>query len=388
MTALISYSLRNLRARKVTNLLTATGMGLVVFVFTCVLMLDAGLHASLVTTGRYDNAVVTRRSAGSEVQSQIDRSQVRVVEVQPEIATGASGMPMISKETVVLIALTKRGSNAPTNVTVRGMSEAGITLRPQAAIVQGRMFTLGASEIVVGRSIAERFDGATPERTLRFGLRDWTVVGVFDSGGSGFDSEIWGDAEQLMQSFRREAFSSVIIRLNDNWAFETLKKRLESDPRLTIEVKRERRFYEEQSELLSNFIRILGVTLSVVFSFGAMIGAMITMYSAVANRVAEIGSLRALGFRRSSVLCAFLVEGVALSLIGWVAGLAMAALMQMVQISTLNWQTLTELAFRFTLTPPIIAVSLVFALAMGVIGAFLPALKASRLQIVEALRTA
>ena len=388
MTALISYSLRNLRARKVTNLLTATGMGLVVFVFTCVLMLDAGLHASLVTTGRYDNAVVTRRSAGSEVQSQIDRSQVRVVEVQPEIATGASGMPMISKETVVLIALTKRGSNAPTNVTVRGMSEAGITLRPQAAIVQGRMFTLGTSEIVVGRSIAERFDGATPERTLRFGLRDWTVVGVFDSGGSGFDSEIWGDAEQLMQSFRREAFSSVIVRLNDNWAFETLKKRLESDPRLTIEVKRERRFYEEQSELLSNFIRILGVTLSVVFSFGAMIGAMITMYSAVANRVAEIGSLRALGFRRSSVLCAFLVEGVALSLIGWVAGLAMAALMQMVQISTLNWQTLTELAFRFTLTPPIIAMSLVFALAMGVIGAFLPALKASRLQIVEALRTA
>jgi len=247
---------------------------------------------------------------------------------------------------------------------------------------------LGTSELVVGSSIAKRFDGATLGSTLRFGLRDWTVVGVFDSGGSGFDSEIWGDAEQLMQSFRRVAFSSVVVRLNDSQAFETLKERLESDPRLTVEVKRETRFYEEQSELLSNFIRILGVTLSVVFSFGAMIGAMITMYSAVANRVAEIGSLRALGFRRSSVLCAFLVEGLGLSLIGWVAGLSMAALMQMVQISTLNWQTLTELAFRFTLTPPIIAMSLVFALAMGVIGAFLPALKASRLQIVEALRTA
>jgi ABC-type lipoprotein release transport system permease subunit len=386
MTALISYSLRNLRARKVTNLLTAAGMGLVVFVFTCVLMLDAGLHASLVTTGRSDNAVVTRRSAGSEVQSQVDRSQVRVIEMQPEIAIGASGMPMISKETVVLIALTKRGSSAPTNVTVRGMSEAGIALRPQAAIVQGRVFTLGTSEIVVGRSIAERFGGTTPGSTLRFGLRDWTVVGVFDSGGSGFDSEIWGDAEQVMQSFRREAFSSVIMRLNDTGTFETLKERLQGDPKLTVDVKRERRFYEEQSELLSNFIRILGVTLSIVFSFGATIGAMITMYSAVANRVAEIGSLRALGFRRSSVLCAFLVEGVGLSLIGWMAGLAMAALMQMAQISTLNWQTLTELAFRFTLTPPIIAMSLVFALAMGVIGAFLPALKASRLQIVEALR--
>src|SRR5215510_5382260 len=315
MMVLISYSLRNLRARKVTNLLTAAGMGLVVFVFTCVLMLDAGLHASLVTTGRYDNAVVTRRSAGSEVQSQVDRRQVRVIEVQPEIAADASGMLMLSKETVVLIALTKRGSAAPTNVTVRGMSQAGVTLRPQAAIVQGRRFTLGTSELVVGRSIAERFDGATPGRTLRFGLRDWTVVGVFDSGGSGFDSEIWGDAEQLMQSFRREAFSSVLARLTDPAQLDTLKRRLEADPRLTVEVKREQRFYEEQSELLSNFIRILGLALSVVFSLGAMIGAMITLHTAVANRVAEIGALRALGFRRSSILTAFLLEGMGISVI-------------------------------------------------------------------------
>jgi len=384
----LRYSARNLWARKLTTALTAGGMALVVFVFAAVMMLDAGLKQTLVATGQPDNILVTRRSSGTEIQSGVDRTQAAIVESQPEIAIGPGGVSMASKEVVVLIAQPKRDTGVPTNVTVRGVGAQGLALRPQVRVISGRMFRPGSAEIVVGRSIGERFDGTGIGESLRFGGRDWTVVGVFDGGGSAFDSEIWGDGEQMIQAFRRQAFSSVAARLADPARFDELKRRLESDPRLTLDVKRERTFYEEQSEVMSNFISYLGLTLSVIFSVGAMIGAMITMYSAVANRTAEIGALRALGFRRGSILLAFLAEALFLALIGWIVGLALASGMQLVQISTMNWQSFSELAFRFTLTPVIVLKSLVFALAMGLAGGFLPAVRAARLKIVDALRAA
>ena len=384
----LRYSARNLWARKLTTALTAGGMALVVFVFAAVMMLDAGLKQTLVATGQPDNILVTRRSSGTEIQSGVDRTQAAIVESQPEIAIGPGGVSMASKEVVVLIAQPKRDTGVPTNVTVRGVGAEGMALRPQVRVISGRMFRPGSAEIVVGRSIGERFDGTGIGESLRFGGRDWTVVGVFDGGGSAFDSEIWGDGEQMIQAFRRQAFSSVAARLADPARFDELKRRLESDPRLTLDVKRERTFYEEQSEVMSNFISYLGLTLSVIFSVGAMIGAMITMYSAVANRTAEIGALRALGFRRGSILLAFLAEALFLALIGWIVGLALASGMQLVQISTMNWQSFSELAFRFTLTPVIVLKSLVFALAMGLAGGFLPAVRAARLKIVDALRAA
>jgi len=377
----VAYSLRNLWTRKLTTALTAGGMALVVFVFAAVLMLDAGLRQALVSTGQADNIVVTRRSAGSEVQSGVERTQAALVEAQPEVAVA-------SKETVVLIAQPKRGTRAVSNITVRGLSPAGIGLRPQVRLSAGRMFRPGSTEIVAGRSIAERFAGVGLGERLRFAARDWLVVGVFDSGGSGFDSEIWGDVDQMMQSFRRQAYSSVIARLADSTGFDRLKQRLESDPRLTVDVKRERQFYEEQSAALSGFISILGLTLSVIFSIGAMIGAMITMYAAVAGRTGEIGALRALGFRRRAILVAFLAEALLLAALGWAFGLALASLMQLVQISTMNWQSFGELAFSFTLTPKIVLQSLAFAAAMGFAGGVLPALRAARLSIVDALRAA
>jgi ABC-type antimicrobial peptide transport system permease subunit len=384
----LAYSLRNLWTRKLTTVLTAGGMALVVFVYAAVLMLDAGLRETLVSTGRDDNIVVTRRSAGTEIQSAVERQQAAVVESQPGIALGPGGTPLVSKETVVLIAQPKRDTGVPTNVTVRGIGAEGLQLRPQVRVVSGRLFRPGSTEIVVGKGVYDRFEGVGLGERLRFGAREWTVVGVFDGGGSAFDSEIWGDGEQMMQSFRRNAFSSVIARLADPGAFDVLKARLEADPRLTVDVKRERAFYEEQSAALSNFISYLGLTLSVIFSIGAMIGAMITMYAAVANRTGEIGTLRALGFRRGAVLAAFLAEALALGLVGWVIGLAFASLMQLVQISTLNWQSFAELAFRFTLTPKIVLQSLAFALAMALAGGVLPAVRAARLKIVDALRAA
>lgn len=383
-----SYTAKNLMARKVTTVLTAAGMALVVFVFAAVLMLQEGLKKTLVDTGSPDNVVVTRRSSGTEVQSGIDRAQAAVVESQPEIAYGPDGRARVSKEMVVLITLQKRDSDKPSNVIIRGLAAQGRDLRPQVSIAQGRMFRPGSSEIIAGRSIAERFRGAGVGEQLRFAMRDWVVVGTFDANKSGFDSEIWGDVEQLMQAFRRPVFSSLILKLSDSAQFDNLKLRLESDPRLTVEAKRESVFYAEQSEVLANFIGYLGLTLSVIFSIGATIGAMITMYASVASRTAEIGTLRALGFRSSGILAVFLLEALLLGLVGGIIGLVLASFMQFLTISTMNWQSFAELAFSFTLNPAIVAKSLGFALFMGLLGGFLPAVRASRLNIVDALRAA
>ena len=388
MSVPFAYSVRNLATRRLTTALTVAGMALVVFVFATVLMLEAGLRKTLVETGSYDNVIVTRRSAGAEIQSAIDRQQAGVVETEPEVALDARGERLVSKETVVLISLNKRGSTKPSNVVIRGIGAQGMALRPAVRLVAGRMFRPGSSEIIAGRSIGERFTGAGIGERLRFGMREWVVVGHFDAGGSGFDSEIWGDAEQLIQAFRRTMYSSLLLRLTDANAFDALKARVEADPRLTVEAKRETQFYAEQSEALATFIRILGMTLSIIFSSGAIIGAMITMYAAVANRTAEIGTLRALGFRGRSILWAFLLESLLMGAIGGALGLALASLMQWVSFSTMNFQTFAELAFSFTLNARIVAQSMLFALVMGLLGGFLPAVRAARLRIVDALRAA
>jgi ABC-type antimicrobial peptide transport system permease subunit len=244
----------------------------------------------------------------------------------------------------------------------------------------------GSTEILAGRSIARRFAGAGIGEHLRFAMRDWTVVGIFDAGSTGFSSEIWGDADQLMQSFRRPVYSSVTFKLRDSTAFDGLKQRLESDPRLTVEAKRETKYYLDQSEAMAKFLRILGLTLTIIFSLGAVIGAMITMYAAVANRVTEIGTLRAIGFQRGSILAAFVLESLFLGLLGGILGIFAASFMQLITISTMNWQSFAELAFSFALTPGIMVKSLLFSLGMGLVGGILPAFRAARLGIVEALR--
>ncbi|HMV53261.1 MAG TPA: ABC transporter permease [Rhodocyclaceae bacterium] len=384
----LSYSLRNLWTRRLTTVLTAGGMALVVFVYAAVLMLDEGLKKTLVDTGSYDNVVAIRKGAGTEVQSGVERAQAALVESQPQVALGAGGRPLASKEAVVLISLPKRGTGKVSNVLVRGVGEMGLALRPQVRLVAGRMFRPGAAEVVAGRSIAERFEGGGVGETLRFGGREWTVVGIFDAGKSGFDSEVWGDADLMMPSFRRVVYSSVIVRLAQADQFDALRDAIEADPRIKLELKRERQFYADQSEALSRFLRILGITLSVIFSIGAIIGAMITMYAAVANRTGEIGTLRAIGFRKSAVMLAFLAESLFLALLGGIVGLVLASFMQLYTISTMNWQSFAELAFSFRLTPAIVVESLLFSLIMGLVGGFLPAARAARMNITEALRSA
>ncbi len=384
----LHYIARNLWVRRLTTVLTAGGMALVVFVFAAVLMLDAGLKATLVATGSDSNVLFIRKGAETEIQSGVARDQAALIESLPQVARGADGAALASREVVVLNSLPKAGTGKRTNVPIRGVTARGLQLRPQVRLLSGRFFRPGANEIIVGAQVARQFAGVEIGQALSFAQRSWTIVGVFDAGRTAFDSELWGDAEQLMQAFRRTSPSSVIARLTAPDSFDVLTAAVAAEPRLQVEVKREKKFYEDQSRALSNFISVLGITLSVIFSLGAIIGAAITMYAAVATRTAEIGTLRALGFQRRAVLIAFLLESLLLAFAGGIAGLFAASFLQAITISTTNFQSFSELAFSFALTPHIVLNSLVFALVMGLIGGVLPALKASRMKIVDSLRAA
>ncbi len=380
----LHYSLRNLWVRRVTTLLTASGMALVVFVFATALMLDAGLKRTLVATGEPDNVIITRKGSTTEVQSAVDRAQAALVGSLPEVAV--IGEPLVSREVVMLISLPKRANGKISNALIRGMEQTGVTLRRNVRLIQGRMFRPGSNEIVVGKAVHVQFAGVEVGEMLSFGGRQWQVVGVMDGGKSGFDSEIWGDVDSLMQSFRRNSYASVVMRLTDPQRFDGLVQRLAEDPRITLSAQREADYYAEQSAGLSRFIQILGLTLAGIFSIGAIIGATITMQAAVASRTAEIGTLRALGFQRQAILIAFLAESVALAVVGGVIGLLLASAMQWVEFSTTNFQSFSELAFGFELSWGITLGALVFAVGMGVAGGMVPAVRAARIGIVEALR--
>jgi len=382
----LSYSIRSLWTRRLTTFLTASGMALVVFVFAAVLMLAEGLQKTLVQTGSHDNAIVLRKGATGEVDSSIERDRAAVIETLPGVAVTGNGEALLAKETVILITLPKKGGGS-SNVTIRGIGRASLPLRRQVRLSQGRMPRFGTPEMIVGESLLRRFEGLAVGGPLPGRQKGWRIVGAMDTGNTAFASEIWADADQVMQAFRRPAYSVVILRLAGPGSFDRVKSAVENDPRLTLQVKRETAFYLEQSEIMAKFLRILGITLTVIFSLGAVIGAMITMYSSVATRTAEIGTLRALGFQRRDILAGFLVESLALGIGGGLMGLFFASFMQLLTISTVNFQTFSELAFTFSLTPEIFFQSLLFAVVMGLAGGVLPALRASRMNIVESLRT-
>jgi putative ABC transport system permease protein len=384
----LSYTLRNLWNHKVTSFLTLFGVMLVVFVFAAVLMLADGLLKTLVSTGADDNAIIIRKASQTEVTSVIFRGQSDIISTYPEIKTGADNLPMFTNELYVLISGQKRETGDNSNIVVRGVTEHSMELRPHVKLMEGRMWKPGTAEIIAGKSVAKRFKNCGLGETMRFGSREWTVVGIFDAGGSAFDSEIWGDIEQLMDAFRRPVYSSLTFKLTDPTQYEIVKQRIDGDRRLSLDVKREKEYYTEQSRATTSFIKIVGVVICVVFSFGAIIGAMITMYAAVANRTKEIGTLRSLGFSRLAILNAFLFEAIFISVLGGVLGLVAASFLHLMQISTLNFNTFSELAFNFSLNLQTIIASLIFALLMGLVGGFLPAVRASRLKIVDALRAA
>ncbi|MFA6223455.1 MAG: FtsX-like permease family protein [Desulfomonilaceae bacterium] len=382
----IYYSIRNLYNRKITTLLTAGGMALVTFVFSAVMMLASGLEQTLVDTGSPENVIVLRGGAETEVSSSIERAQADVVTSQPEVIYDSRGDPVAAKETLVLVTLPKRGTGNPTNVVVRGTGTHSMELRSQIKIVSGRVPNPGTHEVMVGQNIANSIKSAALGDNLKFAMVGWKVVGIFNAGNTAFDSEVWAEADQLMAAFRRNSYSAVIMKVPGQGNFMKLKKRIESDPRLSAQVKREIAFYKEQSEMMSKFIKLLGFAMTLFFSLGAILGAMVTMYAAVANRTREIGTLRAIGFSRVNILLAFLSESLFLGFLGGLIGILSSSGLQFFTISTLNWETFSEIAFSFRLTPEITVKSISFAIAMGLLGGFAPAWRAAGLKIVDALR--
>jgi putative ABC transport system permease protein len=382
----IRYNLGNLAARRLSTGLTALGIALVTWIFVFTLALAAGFEAALQRTGSPENAIVIRRGGSAELTSIVSRPEAEIVKAEPEVARAPDGQPLASAELLVVINTPRRGSGAPANVTVRGVTPRSLALRPGIRLEEGRFFRPGLNEIVVGSLIAKRFRHCGYGDTLHFSGRDWKVVGVLDGRGTAVDSEIWGDVELFMQVFDRPVFQSVTLRLNDPSHLDALARRIDADPRLALQVKREDVFYRDQAGPLGTLLRFLGLFITSILSLGAVFGALNTMYAAVGARTKEIGTLLALGFSRGAVLASFLLESVLLALLGGAVGCVLALPVNGITAGTSH--DFSELAFRFTVTPTILLLGLGFAALMGLLGGFFPARKAASRRIVEALREA
>jgi len=385
----ISYNVRSLLQRPLSTATTAVGVGLTVAIFIGSLALAAGFQAALKRSGSSQNAIILRKGADSELTSGVTLDAASILRAHPEVAIGPDGRAMASADMVVLTNQPRLGQAGSSNVTVRGVDAAFERFRPEVKIVDGRRFAPGSDEIIASRRIARRFAGFAIGDRVTFGQRTFNVVGHFDAAGSAYDSEVWGDHTVLMPALGRQgAFSSVTVRLRDPERFDAVKADLERDPRLGIQVQREDQYYANQSELLANVIRVMGTLITVIMAFGAMFGAMNTMYAAVGARTREIATLLVLGFSPIAIMLSFMIESVCLALIGGVVGCLLALPINGIVTSTTNFSTFSELAFAFRVTPEAIVAGLVFAAIMGVVGGFLPALRAARQPIAASLRGA
>jgi len=363
------YNLRSIGQRPVSTAMTALGVSLVVAVFVAMLALANGFRAALVKTGLPGNVIVLRRGAASEMESGISRA----------------GRPLVSPEVFVVINIPRAVGEGVNNVVARGVNDEAFAVR-NIHIVAGRKFESGRSEIIIGKKIVPRFAHTAIGDTLRFATRDWLVVGHFEAGGSALESEVWGENEQFMPVFRGEVFQSVILRLTDPAAFDDLKRALEGDQRLTVQAQRESTFYAGQSTVLTRILTFLAVMITSVMAVGAVFGAVNTMYAAVSSRTPEIAVLLTLGFPPRSVLASFLAESAAIAFLGGVAGGLLALPINGIVTSTTNWNSFSEVAFAFRVTPGLLVGGVIFAVVMGVVGGFFPAWRAARLQVVQALR--
>ena len=383
----ISYNVRNVIQRPWSTLATTIGIALVVAILIGAFALASGFQAALVETGSDSNAMVLRTGADSEISSGISLDAAHILKALPDVAPGPDGRPLVSADMVVLMNQPRLGQEGSSNVTVRGIDPPSLALRPRVKLVAGRMFAPGSDEVIVAQRIARRFAHCGIGDRLRFGQRDFTVVGQFTAGGSGFDSEVWGDNAVLMPALNREgAYQSVTFRMRDTSRFAELKRRLESDRRLGVEVRTERAWYAGQSRLMSTVLRAGGILITLIMAVGAIFGAMNTMYAAVGQRTREIAVLLTLGFTPGAVMLSFLFESVFLALIGGALGCLIALPINGVTTSTTNWSSFSEIAFAFRVTPAGMIAGLIFAAIMGAFGGFLPARQAARQSLAMTLR--
>jgi putative ABC transport system permease protein len=383
----IVYNVRSLGARWTSTVVAVLGIAGTVGVFVAMLSLARGFEATLVASGSARNAIVRRAGATSEMDSSVMLEQVRVVEGAPGVERGDGG-PLVSPEVVVIASFPLRGRGVDGNAQVRGVSPKALTVRPTVKIVAGRAFQPGLSELLVGSNVAASYEGLELGKTVRFGGGTWTVVGVFDSGGSAYDSELWCDYSVLRQVYQRplNMFQSATVRLTSPDALTSFKDALTSDPRVTVQIDREIDYYAKQSRQLTTLITVLGSIIAIVMGIGAVFGALNTMYSAVSERTREIATLRAIGFGSGSVVVSFVVESLCIAFVGGLLGCVVVLPLNGLTTGTINWQTFSHLAFAFRVTPGLLAMGLAFALLMGLIGGVPPAVRAARAQIASALR--
>jgi putative ABC transport system permease protein len=360
----------------------------VVAVFIAVLALAHGFQKTLVNSGSARNAIILRGGAASEMDSALYLEQIKVLQDVAGVEKDDNGAALISPEVVVVAAFPMKSTGTDVNVQVRGISDTVLKVRDNIRIVQGRFLTPGLNELVVGRKASEQYTGFDLNSAVVFGGTRWIVVGIFDAGGSAFDSEVWCDANNLNQTYKRpqNVFQSATARLISEDAFDAFKNAVTTDPRLTVSTDREVDFYAKQSEILTILIKVLGFLVASVMAIGAIFGAINTMYSAVSARSVEIATLRALGFRTRHIIISFVTESVFISLIGGVAGILLILPINNRAASTMNWQTFSQLSFTFMITPTFMLEGLLFAAVMGFLGGLFPAIRASRVPIVTALR--
>lgn len=384
----ISYNVRNLAVRKTTTIASAGGIALVVFVLAASLMLSEGLRQTMATSGRADNAVVLRKGNDAEMSSAIDDPTVGIVRSAPGVKVKADGTPQAVGEIMVVMFMETADGKGRTNVQLRGIPSDALDFRPEAKIVEGRPPKPGTEEVIVGKAISGRMKNLKVGDSFELRKnRPAKVVGVFETGGTAFESEIWGDLDVIRDAFgRKGVVSSVRVRLDSPSRFEGFEAAIESDKRLGLDAVPEREFYEKQSEGTTMFISVMGILIAVFFSIGAMIGATITMYAAVANRKREVGVLRAIGFSRSNIVLSFLLESLLIALVGGAVGALCSLGMGFVSFSMMNFSSWSEVVFRFTPTPQIVGSSLLFGGLMGVLGGFFPALRAAAVSPVDAMR--
>ena len=382
----LHYSLRHLVRRRATAAFAIGGFALVVAIFAATLMLAQGVRQALMQGGSPLRAIALRNGAQNEVQSAISRDGARIVEALAQVQHNQSGRLLARREAILLLSLERSSDGMRSNVTVRGTSANSALMRASDQIIEGRPFRPGSYELVVGKAIKQRFENAKLGGTIRIGGVEWSIVGVFDGSDTSFDSEIVADVESLLPLFKRDAFSSVTFQLNDSEQFDAVKKSIESDPRLSVTLKREDQFLREQSETFAGFIEVLGMFVTVVFTIAAIICALITMHAAVAQRARELALLRAIGFARSTILWVIMREAWTLALVGALIGLCVAALLSLSTISATNFGTFSDLTFSFALSLRTCLYAILFALSVGTIAALMPASRAAFVPIVKALR--
>jgi putative ABC transport system permease protein len=384
--AVTSINLKSITQRTWLSLSTVVAIALVVMVLLTFLAMANGFQRTLAGAGSDDIAIVMRGGSQAEINSTVTRDQVRLVEDGPGIARGANGKPLVSPEIYLVVDGIKRSTGTKANLPLRGIGEQGAELRKDIALVAGRMFNRGANEIVVGKALAKEFEGFDIGKTVAFGTSRWTVVGMFSAGGSVFESEIWGDLAVVQSLFKRDNyFQTIRARLDNPTTLAALKSYVDKDPRLKLDVKSEKEYFAEQASQTSDLIQKLGWPLAIAMAFGALAGALNTMYSSVAARATEIATLRAIGFNGFSAFVGTLVESLTLAAIGGLIGAAATYLIfDGLSASTLGGN-FTQVVFNFQLSPLLIVEGIVLALIVGLIGGLFPALRAARMPIVAGL---